>query len=302
MLANLFRKTNLTTMVLGFVMVFIVLFFFHAELYHILGTSMKFFTVLLETVLLMALMGILYRIKKKDRYFVVPPILFLMAPLVLFLAPRQSFQIEGLVLSLFLALAFQEVVMMEQRSQILKPLFNISFLLCLIAYIEPLLSPLFLIIIGVLIQKKQLNIKGITAVITPVLAFSFLFLSLGFFWELENIQLWKLSLRERRSFLGVEELIFLGFIFFITALLLFSKANQSTFSSSLKNLFHLVTLVLGLGIAVSPIESQFNFYEIIFFSTLYLAGIALYSLSNFKVNIILYLLIALKTAALILIN
>jgi hypothetical protein len=294
MVANLFRKTNLTTGFLSAILIFIVLFFNHADLVDFSSLSHKILTVLGQTLLLMTLMGILLLIKRIDRYFNLPPFIFLTTPLVLFLVPQNAIQIKGLVLSIFLALAFQEFVLMEQRSQILKPLLNSALYFTLIAFIDPQLSPLFLIIMGTLILKKQVNLKAFIAVITPVLTLYFLFTTLHFFWDFEKFQFWKSVQIESRSFTSVEGLIFSVFGLFVAAVYFFSKASQSTLSSSLKNLFHLVILGLGLFISLTLKEQDLSFYEIILFSIIYLSALSLNNLSNLKVNLVLLLFILLK--------
>jgi len=294
MVANLFRKTNLTTGFLSAILIFIVLFFNHADLVDFSSLSHKILTVLGQTLLLMTLMGILLLIKRIDRYFNLPPFIFLTTPLVLFLVPQNAIQIKGLVLSIFLALAFQEFVLMEQRSQILKPLLNSALYFTLIAFIEPQLSPLFLIIMGTLILKKQVNLKAFIAVITPVLTLYFLFTTLHFFWDFEKFQFWKSAQIESRSFTSVEGLIFSVFGLFVAAVYFFSKESQSTLSSSLKNLFHLVILGLGLFISLTLKEQDLSFYEIILFSIIYLSALSLNNLSNLKVNLVLLLFFLLK--------
>jgi hypothetical protein len=294
MVANLFRKTNLTTGFLSAILIFIVLFFNHVNLVDFSSLSHKILTVLGQTLLLMTLMGILLLIKRIDRYFNLPPFIFLTTPLVLFLVPQNAIQIKGLVLSIFLALAFQEFVLMEHRSQILKPLLNSALYFTLIAFIEPQLSPLFLIIMGTLILKKQVNLKAFIAVITPVLTLYFLFTTLHFFWDFEKFQFWKSAQIESRSFTSVEGLIFSVFGLFVAAVYFFSKASQSTLSSSLKNLFHLVILGLGLFISLTLKEQDLSFYEIILFSIIYLSALSLNNLSNLKVNLVLLLFIFLK--------
>jgi hypothetical protein len=294
MVANLFRKTNLTSGFLSAILIFIVLFFYHADLVDFSSLIHKILTVLGQTLLLMTLMGILLLIKRKDRYFNLPPFIFLTTPLVLFLVPQNAIQIKGLVLSIFLALAFQEFVLMEQRNQILKPLLNSALYFTLIAFIEPQLSPLFLILIGTLILKKQVNLKAFIAVITPVLTLYFLFTTLHFFWDFEKFQFWKSAQIESRSFTSVEGLIFSVFGLFVAAVYFFSKASQSTLSSSLKNLFHLVILGLGLFISLTLQEQDLSFYEIILFSIIYLSALSLNNLSNLKANLVLLLFILLK--------
>jgi len=294
MVANLFRKTNLTTGFLSAILIYIVLFFNHADLVDFSSLSHKILTVLGQTLLLMTLVGILLLIKRIDRYFNLPPFIFLTTPLVLFLVPQNAIQIKGLVLSIFLALAFQEFVLMEQRSQILKPLLNSALYFTLIAFIEPQLSPLFLIIMGTLILKKQVNLKAFIAVITPVLTLYFLFTTLHFFWDFEKFQFWKSAQIESRSFTSVEGLIFSVFGLFVAAVYFFSKESQSTLSSSLKNLFHLVILGLGLFISLTLKEQDLSFYEIILFSIIYLSALSLNNLSNLKVNLVLLLFILLK--------
>ncbi|MGB0316360.1 MAG: hypothetical protein ACPG7A_08330 [Flavobacteriaceae bacterium] len=242
----------------------------------------------------MTLMGILLLIKRIDRYFNLPPFIFLTTPLVLFLVPQNAIQIKGLVLSIFLALAFQEFVLMEQRSQILKPLLNSALYFTLIVFIEPQLYPLFLILMGTLILKKQVNLKAFIAVITLILTLYFLFTTLHFFWDFEKLQFWRSAQIESRSFTSVEGLIFSVFGLFVAAVYFFSKASQSTLSSKLKNLFHLVVIGLGLFISLTLQEQDLSFYEIILFSIIYLSALSLNNLSNLKVNLVLLLFILLK--------
>ena len=294
MVANLFRKTNLTSGFLSAILIFIVLFFYHADLVDFSSLIHKTLTVLGQTLLLMTLMGILLLIKRIDRYFNLPPFIFLTTPLVLFLVPQNAIQIKGLVLSIFLALAFQEFVLMEQRSQILKPLLNSALYFTLIVFIEPQLYPLFLILMGTLILKKQVNLKAFIAVITLILTLYFLFTTLHFFWDFEKLQFWRSAQIESRSFTSVEGLIFSVFGLFVAAVYFFSKASQSTLSSSLKNLFHLVVIGLGLFISLTLQEQDLSFYEIILFSIIYLSALSLNNLSNLKVNLVLLLFILLK--------
>ncbi|MGB1634995.1 MAG: hypothetical protein ACPHBP_07720, partial [Flavobacteriaceae bacterium] len=92
----------------------------------------------------------------------------------------------------------------------------------------------------------------------------------------------------------VEGLIFSVFGLFVAAVYFFSKASQSTLSSKLKNLFHLVVIGLGLFISLTLQEQDLSFYEIILFSIIYLSALSLNNLSNLKVNLVLLLFILLK--------
>jgi len=115
MVANLFRKTNLTSWILSFVGIFLVLNFFHTNpsVYRE-GQLYTSFFALGKSCVVLLLIGILIYTKSKNRYVNIPPFILLCFPLVLLFIPAEGIQFDGLILNVFLLITFLDLSTLER--------------------------------------------------------------------------------------------------------------------------------------------------------------------------------------------
>ena len=146
MVANLFRKTNLTSLLLSFVGIFLILFFFHTEQKTLSDSLFKkgvsaFGNSLL---LLLALLILLYS-KNRDQYLKISSFTTLSFPLALLFVPSQYFRLEGLLVNFLFVLAFLNLSKSERSNIVLKSVFNTALIFAVLAFLDSTFSILFLI-------------------------------------------------------------------------------------------------------------------------------------------------------------
>ncbi len=295
MVANLFRKTNLTSWILSFVGIFLVLYFLHTNLsVYKEGLHYDMLFAFGKSCVVFLLIGILFYANSKNRHVNIPPFILLCFPLVLLFIPGEGIQFDGLLLNVFIFLAFLDISQLESAQEITKPLFNISLNFSLLTFFEPRLYLLFSTVFVVLVFKRLINLKAILAVVTPFLITNFLFYTLKLvyniekewvFWEVEKLVY---------NFNSVEFISYLGFCLFMLIQLLFLKKSLRIIGSNLSSLFLLNLIAVGALVLLVNNEGPFNLYEIVLSPLILITGLAFEGWSNRKVNAVTYLLLLSK--------
>jgi len=295
MVANLFRKTNLTSWILSFVGIFLVLYFLHTNpSVYKEGLHYTMLFALGKSCVVFLLIGILFYANSKNRYVNIPPFILLCLPLLLLIIPGEGIQFDGLLLNVFLFLAFLDISQLERAQETTKPLFNISLNFTLLTFFEPKLYLLFSTVFVILVFKKLINLRAILAVFTPFLIISFLFYTLKLVCNIENGWVfWEVEVLVY-NFNSVEFISYLGFCLFMLIQLLFSNTSLRLIGSNLSSLFLLNLIAVGVLVLLVNNEGPFNFYEIVLFPLIFITGLAFEGRSNRQVNAVTYLLLLSK--------
>ena len=295
MVANLFRKTNLTSWILSFVGIFLVLYFLHTNpSLHKEGLHYTMLFAFVKSCVVFLLNGILLYANSKNRYVNIPCFILLCLPLLLLFIPGEGIQFDGLLLNVFLFLAFLDISQLERAQETTKPLFNISLNLTLLTFFEPRLYLLFSTVFVVLVFKKLINLRAILAVVTPFLVINFLFYTLKLVYNIENgLVFWEVE-KLVYNFNSVEFISYLGFCLFMFIQLLFSKKSLRTIGPNLSSLFLLNLIAVGALVLLVNNEGPFNLYEIAICPLIFITGLAFEGWSNRQVNAVTYLLLLFK--------
>ena len=293
MVANLFRKTNLTSLLLSFVGIFLILFFFHTEQKTLSDSLFKkgvsaFGNSLL---LLLSLLILLYS-KNRDQYLKISSFTTLSFPLALLFVPSQYFRLEGLLVNILFVLAFLNLSKSERSNIVLKSVFNTALIFAVLVFLDFTFSILFFLLF--LFSQKAGAFNLLVAITSPILIIFFLKETLNLVgsslawqtpWQFENMY-YQISSVEWISFLGVA-LLFLALIFF-------SKGSLRKIGFSFRSIFLLALIVLGIVYGTFEKENPFNVFEILFFPLAYLIATVFESQSNAKISVIVFLLILVK--------
>ena len=295
MVANLFRKTNLTSWILSFVGIFLVLYFLHTNpSLHKEGLHYTMLFAFVKSCVVFLLNGILLYANSKNRYVNIPSFILLCLPLLLLFIPGEGIQFDGLLLNVFLFLAFLDISQLERAQETTKPLFNISLNLTLLTFFEPRLYLLFSTVFVVLVFKKLINLRAILAVATPFLVINFLFYTLKLVYNIENgLVFWEVE-KLVYNFNSVEFISYLGFCLFMFIQLLFSKKSLRIIGPNLSSLFLLNLIAVGALVLLVNNEGPFNLYEIALCPLIFITGLAFEGWSNRQVNAVTYLLLLFK--------
>jgi len=295
MVANLFRKTNLTSWILSFVGIFLVLYFLHTNpSLHKEGLHYTMLFAFVKSCVVFLLNGILLYANSKNRYVNIPCFILLCLPLLLLFIPGEGIQFDGLLLNVFLFLAFLDISQLERAQETTKPLFNISLNLTLLTFFEPRLYLLFSTVFVVLVFKKLINLRAILAVATPFLVINFLFYTLKLVYNIENgLVFWEVE-KLVYNFNSVEFISYLGFCLFMFIQLLFSKKSLRIIGPNLSSLFLLNLIAVGALVLLVNNEGPFNLYEIALCPLIFITGLAFEGWSNRQVNAVTYLLLLFK--------
>ena len=295
MVANLFRKTNLTSWILSFVGIFLVLYFLHTNpSLHKEGLHYTMLFAFVKSCVVFLLNGILLYANSKNRYVNIPCFILLCLPLLLLFIPGEGIQFDGLLLNVFLFLAFLDISQLERAQETTKPLFNISLNLTLLTFFEPRLYLLFSTVFVVLVFKKLINLRAILAVVTPFLVINFLFYTLKLVYNIENgLVFWEVE-KLVYNFNSVEFISYLGFCLFMFIQLLFSKKSLRIIGPNLSSLFLLNLIAVGALVLLVNNEGPFNLYEIAICPLIFITGLAFEGWSNRQVNAVTYLLLLFK--------
>ena len=295
MVANLFRKTNLTSWTLSFLSIFLTIYFFQSSTpLNNQETLFEALRALGKSIVVLLLLGIFIYTKRKFRDLTISPYILLSFPLVLLFVPKESIQLDGILFTLFLLLAFFNLSSLERTKESSKTLFNVSLLFTFLTLFEPKLYLLFLTLLFVLALNKGINLRSLITVVTPIVVLNFLFstlqLAMGFelepiFWEIKPVVY---------SLQSSELISYVVFVVWVGGLNFFSKAAQRI--SGVNTLFFFFMNLIGLGVLLLTIEPQgpVNFYEITLLPLVYFTGLAFEGRSPRQVNWIVFFLLLLK--------
>lgn len=295
MVANLFRKTNLTSWILSFVGIFLVLYFLHTnQSVQREGLLYTMLFALVKSCVVFLLIGILFYTNSKNLYVNIPSFILLCLPIVLLFIPREGIQFDGLLLNVFLFLAFLDISQLEITQEATKPIFNVSLNFTLLTFFEPRLYLLFFTLFVVLVFKKLINLRAILALVIPFLVINFLLYTLKLVYNIENGWVfWEVEKLDY-NFYSVEFISYLGLCSFMLLQLLFSKTSLRIIGSSLSSLFLLNLIGVGTLVLLAKNEGAFNFYEIVLSPLIFITGLAFEGRSNRQVSAVTYLLLLSK--------
>ena len=295
MVANLFRKTNLTSWILSFVGIFLVLYFLHTnQSVQREGLLYTMLFALVKSCVVFLLIGILFYANSKNSHVNIPPFILLCFPLVLLFIPGEGIQFDGLLLNVFLFLAFLDISQLEITQEATKPIFNVSLNFTLLTFFEPRLYLLFFTLFVVLVFKKLINLRAILALVIPFLVINFLLYTLKLVYNIENGWVfWEVEKLDY-NFYSVEFISYLGLCSFMLLQLLFSKTSLRIIGSSLSSLFFLNLIGVGTLVLLAKNEGAFNFYEIVLSPLIFITGLAFEGRSNRQESAVTYLLLLSK--------
>ena len=118
MVANLFRKTNLTSWTLSFLSIFLTIYFFQSSTpLNNQETLFEALRALGKSIVVLLLLEIFIFTKSKFRDLTISPYILLSFPLVLLFVPKESIQLDGILLTLFLLLGFFNLSSLERTKR-----------------------------------------------------------------------------------------------------------------------------------------------------------------------------------------
>jgi hypothetical protein len=287
MLNNLFRKTNSASFSLGGIGFFLAFLFVHPQEH--------FTQAFLKAVGLFLILGLLVFQQKKERIINSYGSYNLAFAVCLFLIPRQNFNYTALFMIFCLVLVFQNTLLSIQFKKSIKNLFNMTFLISLMMFIEPLMSLFYLMPLISFADKRYQNLKHLTAFITPIVAIPLTFFAVVFTFKLDYVfpSVVVKGLISLQS-LTWGELLWIGFI-----LLVFSFSFNRAVRTRIRNLavgssFLLVCFFLGLFIPFFQVESLFEMWVLLFLPIAYFTGIYFETVTSKSANRLLILLVIVR--------
>lgn len=299
MVANLFRKTNLSSLTWSFSGIFLLIFFFHTnQRLNLESLLSKSTTAFVKAVLVFVFILLLSYFKNRDRYLNISPLLALTFPLVLLFIPRQSLHLDGILMNGLVLIAFLNLESSEKAKNVLKPLFNSALITAALVFLEPSFSFLLFSLFLFFFKKNTDLLRVLTALVVPFLAVYFLLKTTALFY---GFDVWSTPWPARsdpQEYTRVEFFSFLGFVLLIVVLNLFSKSSLRKIGLTISTIFLSILILSGAVLSVIEKEGSFNLYEIYFFPLAYYLSIAFEEQSNAKINTIVILLLVVKAVSL----
>ncbi|MDG1763246.1 MAG: hypothetical protein P8H38_08400 [Flavobacteriaceae bacterium] len=298
MVANLFRKTNLSSFTGSFLGTFLVLFLFQTNQRFNVDSFLSISTnALVKAILVLVFLLLLSYFKNKDRFLKISPFLALSFPLVLLFIPHESLQLDGLVLNGLVIIVFINLATSEKAKNVLKPLFNSALILSILVFLEGSFSYLFLSLALFFFAKNIDLLRVLTAILVPFFSVYFLMKTGSILY---GFDVWSIpwpvrtDLQEQTK---LEFLTFLGFEFLIISLIVFSKSSLRKIGFTVSTAFLLILIFSGVILGFIEKTGHFNLYEIVFFPSVYYLSIALEEQSNIKINGLVILLVIIKASS-----
>ena len=169
MLANLFRKTKIISLSLGTALLFLTFIFYHNSFeslsenpLKLLGESAIKTFILIVTLIFLMVQEIRYR------HVNVFPIHSLSAVLIVLFLPQGSIGFNGLIIQFFLVMTLHFISLICNTKDTLKPFFNLTLVLSVLAIFEPLFLWLFVGLVFLLLEERFRNLKNVMVIVIAV--------------------------------------------------------------------------------------------------------------------------------------
>jgi len=296
MLANLFRKTKIISLSLGTALLFLTFIFYHNSFeslsenpLKLLGESAIKTFILIVTLIFLMVQEIRYR------HVNVFPIHSLSAVLIVLFLPQGSIGFNGLIIQFFLVMTLHFISLICNTKDTLKPFFNLTLVLSVLAIFEPLFLWLFVGLVFLLLEERFRNLKNVMVI---VIAFFICFIwarTIEHYFQLEPL----FKRTNSMNFFDIkkiarDELLYIALIGSLVLIPIKKSLRRDYISNSLILSYLFIWLFLGIYISFFRGTTHLNPWELTLFPLLYLFGIFLNAASDKKVTVVVILLLTIK--------
>ena len=296
MLANLFRKTKIISLLLGSILCFICLVFYHNTKEDLFQDPLQILTdSALKTIIISVGLSLLFLVEKKQRNRKISALHCLSMLIVVLYLPQGSLSYKGLLLQFFLGFALYNVSFIYTAKNVARACFNLSLIFSCLILFEFIFVWFLIIPATFFLDQKARNLKYVIAYLAPPL--------LTLIWALTAIHFFDLeySFMESRSFIfiGIKDLTHaeLLFILLMSIIVLFpmkSKVRKGITTYVGVHIFLLIWFFLGLYTSFFRSNTSLNPWELTLFPLLHLLGIFLEEVSPKRSEVFILFLLILK--------
>ena len=296
MLANLFRKTKIISLLLGSVLCFICLVFYHNTTEDLFQDPLQILTnSALKTLIISVGLSLLFLVEKKHRNLKISALHCLSMLIVVLYLPQGSLSFKGLLLQFFLIIALHNVSLIYTAKNVARACFNLSLIFSCLILFESIFVWFLIIPATFFLDQRTRNLKYVIAYLIPPL--------LILVWTLTTIHFFDLdySFMESRSsiFIGIKELTYNEYLFILlmSIVVLFpimSNVRRGIVANVEVHIFLFIWFFVGLYTSFFRSNNVLNPWELTFFPLLHLLGIFLGEVSHRKTEALIFFLIILK--------
>ena len=296
MLANLFRKTKIISLLLGGVLCFICLVFYHNTTEDLFQDPLQILTnSALKTLIISVGLSLLFLVEKKHRNLKISALHCLSMLIVVLYLPQGSLSFKGLLLQFFLIIALHNVSLIYTAKNVARACFNLSLIFSCLILFESIFVWFLIIPATFFLDQRTRNLKYVIAYLIPPL--------LILVWTLTTIHFFDLdySFMESRSsiFIGIKELTYNEYLFILlmSIVVLFpimSNVRRGIVANVGVHIFLFIWFFVGLYTSFFRSNNVLNPWELTFFPLLHLLGIFLGEVSHRKTEALIFFLIILK--------
>ena len=199
MLANLFRKTKIISLLLWSVLCFICLVFYHNTTEDLFQDTLQILTnSALKTLIICVGLSLLFLVEKKHRNLKISALHCLSMLIVVLYLPQGSLSFKGLLLQFFLGIALHNVSLIYTAKNVARACFNLSLIFSCLILFESIFVWFLIITATFFLDQRTRNLKYVIAYLIPPL--------LILVWTLTTIHFFDLDY----SFMESRPLIFIG--------------------------------------------------------------------------------------------
>ena len=296
MLANLFRKTKIISLSLGTALLFLTFIFYHTSFESLSENPLKLLgESAIKTFILIVTLIFLMVQETRYRHVNVFPIHSLSAVLIVLFVPQGSIGFNGLIIQFFLVMTLHFISLICNTKDTLKPFFNLTLVLSVLAIFEPLFLWLFVGLVFLLLEERFRNLKNVMVI---VIAFFICFIwakTIEHYFQLEPL----FQRTNSMNFFDIKkiargELLYIALIGSLVLIPIKKSLRRDYISNSLILSYLFIWLFLGIYISFFRGTTHLNPWELTLFPLLYLFGIFLNAASDKKVTVVVILLLTIK--------
>ncbi len=303
MLANLFLKTKIISLLLGSALCFICLVFYHNTTEDLFQDPLQTITdSALKTMIISAGLSLLFLVEKEYRNIKISALHSLSMLIIVFYLPQGTLSFKGLLLQFFLGIALHNVILISTAKNVFRSCFNLSLILSCLILFEPIFVWFLIIPATFFLDQRARNLKFFIAYLIPPL--------LILIWTLTTVHIFDLeySFMDSRSSsliriqdLTPQELLFVLLMSIVILLPIKSYIRKSMAPNVGILIFILIWFFLGLYTSFFRPNDSLNPWELTFFPLLHILGVFLVDLTHKRAEVFILSLLILKGTVLYLI-
>ncbi len=273
MVANLFRNSNFTALVLGGICCFVIFLLSSQQPLLPLFDQYDIWTSgFVKAITLSFFLFFLMVIENKYRHISFGSIHALSFVLVLLFLPGEKLSYSGLIILFLLLLTYHNLALVNYGKKPEKALFNSQFIFAGLTLFHPFFAGLFICSLGYFTILRFQTLKFVLLFLLPIALILFLGVTLEAFFNIPVFQNFSGQIQFQFKELSLESIFWISFMAFVVFLHWSGMFKERKMGFGTANYFMLILLLISTSMSLFIENAPLNTWEMCFLPIAFILG------------------------------